>query len=201
MIYSMNKQFPYHSDYWKQKAIEGINRMERGLNNTDSHIHEILIPRDYARMEVDHRPSKDNLHSIPHYTIYIIRQLDNRPRTDCMVLCKFPNSDKLFKISLLVHGGAQYDKTEHKYMIRETDELDRRIVLGFCILYQNALEQACYSDSNDPKTYSYIDYYGYSYTAKMMSKRLKTGELNRRFFPEEKPLYEHNTIFSNVVFI
>ena len=174
--------------------------MNNNTEDSEYFSYEIPIPRSHARMEDESRVSIKNIYDLDHYSIYITRQIGTiRNRRDCFLYCKFPSSDRLFKIILHMDGGVSYDKYEHKYMLRVTDELDRRIVLGFCKRYQGTLKMACYSDEKEPDIT--ILNSAAEYTHKMMPLRIKSGTAGNNFkYPNLEP-YEEVSIFSRVAMI
>lgn len=137
---------------------------------------KILIPKEYARGETNEYPSSyEEAESIQHYELVVFNQVgDSRSRRGTYVLYKLPVSDIYMPIYLYPDEGIGYDeKRYHTILIRETDELDRRIVLGFCKKYQDKLRSASYSNSSSNKN-ALIDY-GLTYRASKMPLRIKRG--------------------------
>ena len=200
MIYSLKEFYQHRGAVYHQNLANELIRMNNDLEDNEYFNWKILIPKAYARMESTKRLRPEEVESVEHYTIYITKQIGTvHNRRDCFLYCKFPGSDRMYRIILHMDGGVSYEKLEHKYMLRETDELDRRIVLGFCIMYQHSLKDFCYSDSRKPDWWMLSN--ASSYTCKMMPKRLKTGSDGNYFnYPDLKP-YEENTIFRNVAMI
>ena len=160
----------------------------------------IHIPRAYARMETNVRPDFKDLENIPNYTLYITRQVGSiLNMRDTNIYYRLP-SGRLVRILLHPRGGVSIDKLDHKYLIRETDELDRRIVLGFCLLNYTELKSECYDDK--PFKSLHLEDAAFNYRCSKMPKRLKLGPLNN-FIYISRPLkpYEESKIFSSVRFL
>ena len=106
----------------------------------------------------------------------------------------------MFKIILHTDGGASFEKSEHKYMLRVTDELDRRIILGYCMMYQVELRWLSYGDKK-PMWRDYSN--ALNYRADMMAKRLKHGPINTNIikYGNLKAFEENTTIFSKIALI
>ena len=103
-----------------------------------------------------------------------------------------------------MNGGVSFKPDEHKLLIRETDELDRRIILGFCKKHQWSLKDACYEDKEDFS----IKSDALCYKASYMPKRIKQGSENRNivYLDKLEPYEENNTtrelgMFSGVQFL
>ena len=165
---------------------------------------EILIPRDRARgVNVDYdRLDRETVEQVDHYTLYVRQQPGSRyVRKDTDVYFKLPKSNMTVRIILYMDGGVNFDPKFHKYIIRETDELDRRIILGFCKKYQNALVNASHGDDWDAEN---LKHHSLFYRATDMPKRIKTGSENRdstdfyRKLNLLQPYDENNNIFKNV---
>ena len=167
----------------------------------------VRIPKDYARGEASSYPdSLEKVKSIPHYELRIERQIGTiSTKRPAYVLFKLPESGTYIPIILYPTGGVEFDKKFHKNLIRETDELDRRIILGFCLKHQYTLFRACYDDEE----YSSLTYSALWYKVSDMPKRLKSGEQHSRWSPAwkyELAPYDENTtreygIFSGVRFL
>ena len=184
----------------QDKIINGFKNIEKDTSDIENNTYKIMIPRAYARMETNTKPRLEDLDNIDHYSIYIVKQVGSiQNRRDTILFCQFPGNDRLFKVILHTDGGASYEKSEHKYMLRITDELDRRIVLGYCMMYQVELRWLSYGDKK-PMWRDYSN--ALNYRADEMPKRLKHGPINTNIikYNNLRP-YEENTIFSKVVFI
>lgn len=177
-----------------------INKLNRDIEDSEYNVRELCIPRDHARMENNKSVPLEECKNVDHYSIYITEQVGTiRNRRDCLLLCKFPTSDRLFGVYIFMQGGVNYVKDEHKYMLRVTDELDRRIVLGFCLKYQDQLKRACYD--HGPREDHYLELAAADYTHKMMPLRIKHQRGD--FDPEYKDLepYEEALHFINKIAI
>lgn len=206
MIYKLfteNNDVYHRGPAYNQRLVSGLRRMNQDISDTDTFNWEIKIPRQYARMESDEKVKHTEVDGVDHYTIYITKQVGTpRNRRDCFLYAKFPNSNRLYKIILHMDGGVSYEKSEHRFMIRETDELDRRIVLGFCKIYQGNLVQYCYSDSSEPDLWILRN--AASYRSNHTAKRIKQGSLNNNYPYRELAPYEEASgynIFSRLAFI
>ena len=207
MIYSIinNKLISeHHSDIGfgelQNRAIATKNLSTR-LDDSDSYGWKICIPKKYARMESKKRVTPENVHTVDCYEIYITRQIgSSRNRRNTFIYIKFPNHDKLFTVILYADGGVGFAKHDHKYVLRVSDEIDRRIILGFCRMYQHNLTKYCYEDTNEPDRW--ILYNASSYTIDQMPKRIKSGsEGNSIEYRDLKPYEEHYSIFNNIVIV
>lgn len=201
MIYSMHEYYANKSSAYKQTIDKEIQNLNNNIEDSEYFSYEIPIPRAHARMEDDTRVLPDHVKGLDHYSIYITKQIGTiRNRRDCFLYCKFPSNDRIFKIILHMDGGVSYEKSEHKYMLRVTDELDRRIVLGFCKKYQGQLKAACYSDEREPNIFILKN--AAEYTYKMMPMRIKSGSAGNNFkYPHLEPYEESYSIFAKVAFI
>lgn len=204
MIYSLHEDFYHRGPAYNQSVGAGIKRLNHSIDDSEYFNWAVRIPRDYARMESDEKVKTNEVELVDHYKIYITKQIGTpKNRRDCFLYCQFPNSARLYKVILHMDGGISYEKSEHRYMIRETDELDRRIVLGFCKLYQGNLLTLCYSDNPNPDKWMLNN--GASYRCNMVAKRIKQGSENNNYpYKNLKPYEETcniNNIFSNLAFI
>ena len=202
-LFSENNDIYHRGPAYNQRLVSGMRRINQDISDTDRFIWEIKIPREYARMESDKKVKHTDIDNVSHYTIFITKQVGTpRNRRDCFLYCRFPNSDRLYKIVLHMDGGVSYEKNEHRFMIRETDELDRRIVLGFCKIYQGNLVQYCYSDNSEPDVWILRN--AASYRSSYTAKRIKQGSLNNSYPYKNLAPYEEasvNNIFSKLVLI
>ena len=195
----------YYNDKYEHAGFAqmlgmSIAELNRRISDSEYFNWKLCIPKAYARMETDEQPRLDEVESVDHYEIIIFKQIGTaRNRRDCFVLCKFPNTDRYFRIILHMDGGVSYVKEEHKYMLRCTDELDRRIVLGFCMMYSGNLTG--YSYSSNPRPNWWMQNNALEYRAKDMPKRLKQGSKGNDFSYTDLEPYEEHTIFRNLAFI
>lgn len=182
--------------------VKGLKIINKDISDIDdNNTYKIMIPRAHARMETSTKPKLDELESVEHYTIYIIKQIGSiQNRRDTILFCNFPSSDRLFKVILHTDGGVSFEKYEHKYMLRVTDELDRRIILGYCMMYQVELRWLSYGDKK-PMWRDYSN--ALNYRADMMAKRLKHGPINTSIikYNNLKAFEENTNIFSKVALI
>lgn len=201
MIYSIHEYYANRSSAYMRNVEDELRKLNNNTEDSEYFCYEIPIPRAHARMEDTSRVLPNEVNALEHYSIYITKQIGSvRNRRDCFLYCKFPSDDRLFKIILHMDGGVSYEKLEHKYMLRVTDELDRRIVLGFCKKYQGLLKTYCYSDEREPNMF--ILKYAADYTHKMMPVRIKSGSAGNNFhYPHLEPYEENCNIFANVVLI
>lgn len=163
----------------------------------------LCIPRAYARGESDKLVSRNEVDKIPHYTLYIERQIGRSyTRKPTYVYWELPKTKRLVAIVLYPDDGVEFKKDEHKFIIRETDELDRRIILGFCKKYQLELKHECHSDKERPD-WELVGGATF-YRASDMPKRIKTGKGSTDltwFYKNMLEPYEECGIFSNLQFI
>lgn len=128
------KYFVRNIDYFLQK---------KDYQDTPK-VYEIRIPIAHSRGETDYLPSinDDEAKDLPCYQLYVTTQVGeyayNMPK-DTFIYFRLPKSRKLVPILVHPSRGAQFMRDTRKYVLRETDELDRRIVLGFCDNYRSHL--------------------------------------------------------------
>lgn len=163
----------------------------------------LRIPRDWARLErTDYHKSLKNMieDGVDFYEIYMLKQCVYDPNPDYYMHYKrrfhattkngiylpvrFPNCKTLFTIMLrrapsidwCYPPRAQFLSTDHVQLLRNTDELDRRIVLGFCIKYSDTILEACDEEEHDmlhsARVIDSLEWWAYKYTHKQMPKRL-----------------------------
>lgn len=201
MIYSIHEYYANKSSSYMNNVEDELRKLNNNTEDSEYFSYEIPIPIAHARMEDSSRVLPDQVNALEHYSIYITKQIGTiHNRRDCFLYCKFPSSDRLFKVILHMDGGVSYEKSEHKFMLRVTDELDRRIVLGFCKKYQGQLKMACYSDEQEPNIFLLKN--AAEYTHKMMPVRVKSGSAGNNFkYPHLEPYEESYNIFAKVAFI
>lgn len=206
MIYKVIERDPVRSsNVHKGIFLHGLTVHNDITEDSEWSNFKVLIPKAHARLEIAEKPKYDNIESVECYEIIIFLQIGtHRNKRDTFVLCKFPGCDRYFRINIHASGGASFEKSEHKFMLRVTDELDRRIVLGFCQKYNLQIIYASYNKNSNAKD-SGLKSYAYHYTCKDMPIRLKsgpTGDIDIHYFKDLKPYEEsHHTIFDNVVFL
>ena len=207
MIYKVIERDPVRSsNVHKGMFLRGLAVHNDITEDSEWSNFKVLIPKAHARLETDKKPKIDDIESVDCYEIIIFLQIgSSRNQRDTFVLCRFPGCKNYFKVIVHATGGASFEKSEHKLMIRVTDELDRRIVLGFCQKYSWDLITSSYRKTTKPD-YS-LKHYAYHYTCKDMPIRLKSGptgnrhpELYTNLMPYEESSPIH-TIFDNVVFL
>lgn len=164
--------------------------------------YSIHIPRAYAREETKEKP--DDPSEVENYELFIDKQMGSsatpRPTN---IYWKLPKSGKYIVIELYRDGGLDYKPgPEHSFALRETDELDRRIVFGFCKKYRSTLISACHSRYRD-NDLGIINAARY-YKASDMPKRIKIGKGKDDlswFYKYSVQPYEEIGIFSECQFI
>ena len=173
---------------------------EQSLNE-----YSLLIPKEWARGESDYYTgTQEKVAEVPHYELHIERQIGTyRNRRPAYVYLRLPKSKRVINIILHTDGGVSFDPKFHKYAIRELDELDRRIILGFCDKYHTNLVHACYSDEPD----THLQHLAATYKASYYKKRIRQGSSGKdstdfylRAYGKFEP-YEESVIFRNVRFI
>lgn len=188
------------------EEIRAIDALANKVFNFHSiNEYSLLIPREWARGESDeYLGTQEQVEKVPHYELHIERQIGTRKnRRDAFIYLRLPKSKMLINIILHMDGGVSFDRRFHKYVLREMDELDRRIILGFCDKYHSFLVEACYSDE---RTY-YLDHSAATYKASDYKKRIKSGSRGNDYTEFHKKynggfeLYEESSIFKNVVFL
>lgn len=204
----------YESNYLEVHDVESLNLSEKEISFMENITilpmqEEILkefkisIPKAYARGESSKQVTLDEVEDIPHYEIYVERQVGTtRNRRDTYLYLKLPKSGMLVTIILYMDGGVGFDPKFHKYIIRELDALDRRVILGYCLYHESSLKNACYRDEDDFWNMDLIKK-SLNYTASKMPKRLKTGSRGNNFtsaYTDLEP-YEEFGIFSKVAII
>ena len=56
--------------------IKGLKTINKDISDIDdNNTYKIMIPRAYARMEISTKPKLDELESVEHYSIYIVKQI------------------------------------------------------------------------------------------------------------------------------
>ena len=187
-------------DLKRLDSMVSVNHMESSINE-----YKICIPKAYAREEVKEFPEMKELESVPCYELYIENQVgSSRTLRSTYIFWKLPKTGRLVAIELFSSGGVAFKRDEHKFIIRETDELDRRIVLGFCLKHSGSIISASHGGYTDQLT---MQLSARRYKASDMPKRLKQGPMKRspnvEYIIRKIGLepYEEKTIFSNVALI
>ena len=183
--------------------------------------YKILIPRAYARMESD-VPVRtvEEAEKIECYELYLFDQIGTfASRRPLYVYLRLPKQDLMVPISLLpYYSGLEFEKSTRKHVLREYDELDRRIILGFCDNYSHAMRVVSNktSESTPSRTMTkwsqdeleYLRKEALQYRADQHAKRIKQGvtkplpaHLHNFVRQNMQPYDESAGIFSSVVFI
>ena len=192
--------------YQASKSSDSIVATEMSAIESPKLLNEyaLCIPRAYARGESNKLVSRNEADKIPHYTLYIERQIGRSyTRKPTYVYWELPKTKRLVAIVLHPDGGVEFKKDEHKFIIRETDELDRRIILGFCKKHQWSLKAECHRDAEDEPDW-HLKSNAAFYRASDMPKRIKTGKGSGDltwFYKNMLEPYEECGIFSNLQFI
>lgn len=135
----------------------------------------IFIPRDYARGKSSMYPKSDELEHVPHYKLIVFKQVGSiYTRKPTYVLWELPSRRRV-SVILYPDGGIDFKEDEHKFILRETDELDRRIIKGFCKKYSSSLKYASHSPYKKNNYLSLISA-AQLYKASQMPKRIKMGK-------------------------
>lgn len=158
----------------------------------------VRIPRGYAREENTTWLRPEDVKNVPHYELRIERQEgSHKTRRNTYIFLKLPKSGRYVSIILYPDGGASFDPKFHTWIIRELDELDRRIVLGFCIMYDSALRGMCHTD--DERSRDWIEREAATYKASDMPKRLKPGPKGNKLYPyDDLTPIEESSLFSSI---
>lgn len=186
---------------------------ETNLTESKMHPYEgipgfwIYIPRSHARMETTVKPNIDHIPENDRYEFYIFRQIGSPvARRDTYVLYKLPSGRKI-AIRLFMDGGADWVKEDRKFMLRETDELDRRIILGFCYRHQVTICDLSRMDFNKPSSSKrWLEYEALDFTYKMVPKRLKKGSFGNDYTDEYRAMgaidpWDESSLFDDVKFL
>ncbi len=193
MIYKIHSrvlnEFYGEEDLRKARMEEAIDhyRYLDNKHNSTLVIGTLYIPRAYAREETKIRPKDPK--EVDHYEIVLLRQLGSPAnRRSTYVLAQLPKSKEYVAVELFRReGGADFIKRDHSKILRGTyDELDRRIILGFCIKYAGSLLDNCYCNSNTINPW--LKLYAKSYRVSEQPKRLKRGDTGPHVFYGSKTL-------------
>lgn len=171
---SYYRHIPYGYLY---NANSIIRQMNVEIESDKLGVYTIYIPSEYARLESNERIRKrDDAKEISHYEIYIVHQ-GTKPLDSAILLFKFPNSDTKYSVLVTRDNGTSFMKDAHKNILRESDELDRRIILGFCNMYASNLIDATYHDGyhSMERTLDWLSNEALSYKSSMQPKRIKNG--------------------------
>lgn len=183
--------------------------LDKIVSESEFEGYPILIPRAYAREETNVRTRKpEEIEKIDHYTLYITRQIGSvQTRRDSFIYVKLPQSGNYIPIILHVDGGVSFQPITKRLALREFDELDRRIILGYCRKFQSTLFWACHDAQHRNKFY--LQNEAADYRASDQPKRFKLGSEGNdfsRFYKNLKP-YElapvkmEQNVFGSIRFI
>ena len=193
---------------YQNKIIQSVINEETILES-EFDGYSIYIPRAYARGESNEwirRP--EEIHNLDHYELRITRQIGSvQTRRDSFVYIKLPKSNTSAAITLHNDGGISFHPSTKRLVYREYDQLDRRIILGFCRKFQSILFSACHDESF--KNRNWLEYQASRYRATDQPKRFKLGSEGNdfsRFYKNLQPYELVSTnelanIFENIQFI
>ena len=182
---------------------------ENVLSESELEGYKIFIPRAYAREETQVRTRKpEDISRIDHYELYISKQIGCvQTRRDTFVYVKLPKSGDYIPITLHVDGGVSFQPITKRLALREFDDLDRRIILGYCRKFQSTLRSECHNGHGRSKFY--LQQEAAYYRASHQPKRFKLGSEENdfsRFYKDLEP-YElapvkmEQNMFMNIRFI
>lgn len=183
--------------------------LDKIVSESEFEGYPILIPRAYAREETSVRTRKpEEIEKIDHYTLYITKQIGSvQTRRDTFVYIKLPQSGNYIPIILHVDGGVSFQPITKRLALKEFDELDRRIILGYCRKFHSTLVWESHNGYGRHKFY--LQQEAAYYKASHQPKRFKLGSEGHdfsRFYKNLKPYelppikMEHN-MFENLRFI
>lgn len=183
--------------------------LDKIVSESEFEGYPILIPRAYAREETDIRTRRpEEIEKIDHYTLYITKQIGSvQTRRDTFVYVKLPQSGNYIPITLHVDGGISFQPITKRLALREFDELDRRIILGYCRKFQSTMRSECHNGHG--RSRSYLEREAAYYRASDQPKRFKLGSEGNdftRFYKDLKP-YElapvkmEQNVFRNIRFV
>ena len=163
---------------------------ESVLSESELEGYKIFIPRAYAREETQVKTRKpEEIEKIDHYELYISKQIGSvQTRRDTFVYVKLPKSENYIPIILHVDGGVSFQPITRRLAFREFDELDRRIILGYCRKFQSTLVWESHNGYGRSKFY--LQQEAAYYRASHQPKRFKLGSEGNdfsRFYKDLKP--------------
>ena len=161
----------------QQRAI-AADELYRKLDGGEIEAHKLVIPRNYARLETGKRSRLNEVEDLPHYEIYLPTQVGGfNNRKETLVYFRLPNVNNLFSVILHKDGSVRFAKHEHKFILRVSDELDRRIILGFCKMYGGNISSICYGNGGyyANRELNWLKDEAVSYNASKQPKRVKSG--------------------------
>lgn len=109
----------------------------------------LRIPRQHARTNTPYEKGFEGLDDVECYRLHIFSQVGDpyNTRRDTYIILELP-SGLMVPIILYWNGGVDFDPAGRKYINREYDELDRRIIRGFCTRYKNSLKCMSHNDTS-----------------------------------------------------
>lgn len=161
-----------------QQRATAAEELYRGLDGGEIESYKLSIPQRYARLETDKRSSVEEVEDVPHYEIHIMDQVGNiNSRDKTLAYFRLPHGGSMFSIILNRDGSVGFAKHEHKFILRVSDELDRRIVLGFCKMYSGNIASIAYGKNRyrKDKDAAWLRDEAASYNAGKQPKRIKSG--------------------------
>ena len=180
--------------YGRNPRPEDFPDIDRNLyDKENTEVELVQIPRQYARENIHFNPDEVDINSIDCYNFYLFKQgngVKDINTHNIYVLLKLP-SGKFVNIIIYKNGGAEFDPSQRKYVLREYDALDRRIILGFCIEYQTDFLVISNRNFNtiSPVNIDELRSNARHFQERKINKRLKVGE------------YDNNGIFKNIMFV
>lgn len=185
--YSSKYENPYLPDRYELKTA--LRNLDRDLADANPSIRVLRIPVANARLESSSEITKlSDLDNLECYKLFLPEQIGVSSDTKHnlngnFIFFKFPKSDSLRTLLLYSDGGIDFVKYEHKFILRESDELDRRIIAGFCKLYNMQITEYCETGKVEQGIHGpYLEYEAMKYTSKMQPKRLKLGHSDRLMY-------------------
>ena len=181
--------------YGGKPTPDDFPSLEKNLYDKDnSDVALIQIPRQYARENEHFNSYEVNINDIECYRLYLFKQGNKYADVDAhntYVILELPSGRKV-NIIMYKNGGIEFEPMHRKYVLREYDALDRRIILGFCLSYQNAIKNVSNNekDINNNDITDSIRSRASLFKENELNKRLKIGEVKK----------EHG-IFSEVVLV
>lgn len=194
-MYNSTYDIPYSNQ--RIDLNRACKKLDKDLQDGSINIRTLKIPATNARLESNEKfRTMDDLDGVDCYTIYIPEfkyapytyhgdvKADKHNPNGHLIFFKFPKSQNVRSIILYSDGGVDFVQHEHKFILRESDELDRRIVAGFCKLYNMQIVEYCETGRVSNGLYGpWLEHEALTYNARKQPKRLKLGHSDR-------PMYE-----------
>ena len=166
----------------------------------------LRIPRQYARTNTPYEKGFEGLDDVECYRLHIFNQVGDpyNTRRDTYIILELP-SGLMVPIILYWNGGVDFDPEGRKYINREYDELDRRIIRGFCLKHQTSLKELSHSPIKSKIVDDWVGSYALHCSENQFNKRLpksgRTGVHMKYLHPKQLKPYEESGIFNNVRFL